>query len=456
VAAVKLLDLLGIQRLAEPASRPPLAPSRSPSSTWSPPACSGTVPGWAAAALIAVSPVHMALSRSGEPMAAGLLVVAISYLALVGLIQTGERAWLAIYAVSLVVALYTDPTTAYALAPQLVVGLALLRRGDRRAGGRVLAAAGLATVAAIPWVLHLRDAADWPDLNRGRDDYLTAIWPRLIDALPLVAGLDGLGSWLRADPPAWVPPSALVMLAGALPAGIAGVAALRGRPASTVCTATMLGAPILAVLASLLADGFTVIALAPALIGWSILASAWLARGVDVDVRRWGAIGWTVLLLSSIATVPASYDAARGEPWRDAAPTLTSQAHLGLPILVENGDALADRTTVSRLVSDRGAVDGTGSWLDDPAHEQIDATELGDALASPDPPVQAFWLIPRGSTHLLDEPIEALGFGLVMGIDLESYGASMEGRLELWARPGAARRRSRPDRRRLPGAGQPG
>lgn len=105
--------------------------------------------------VLALSPIHIWYSQEGRPHALAVLLVSVSYLALVGYVQDGGRWRLGVYGASLLAGLFTEYSVAFAFAPQAaIIGWTAARGGARRARGLCAAAAG-AGLGFVYWLPRL-------------------------------------------------------------------------------------------------------------------------------------------------------------------------------------------------------------------------------------------------------------------------------------------------------------
>ena len=79
--------------------------------------------GLLAAALLAISPVHIWYSQEARTYPVVALLVALSYLALIAFHQDARALWAVLYALATAPALYMDYSSIYALAPQALIFL---------------------------------------------------------------------------------------------------------------------------------------------------------------------------------------------------------------------------------------------------------------------------------------------------------------------------------------------
>ena len=163
----------------------------------------GTGAGIAAAALLAVAPFHVEYSRIGRMYAPTVFLVTASYYALLVFGQTGRRGWAAAYSATLVLAMYTDYSAAYALLPQAVILLLILRR-DPEKQRPLLIAGGVAALLFLPWLPQVFDTVSGAAYAEGRDDYLAASWGGIAESAGHIFGLEALRYWDGAPTePAW-------------------------------------------------------------------------------------------------------------------------------------------------------------------------------------------------------------------------------------------------------------
>src|SRR5207244_9301398 len=106
----------------------------------------------------AVSPLAVWYAREARPYALMTLLVAASYLALVAILRRGRRRWLVAYLGATTLALYTEESALFALAPQVAVLLGAARR-DRRQAAALLGAGLGALLLYLPWLPQLARAA---------------------------------------------------------------------------------------------------------------------------------------------------------------------------------------------------------------------------------------------------------------------------------------------------------
>src|SRR5262249_43983166 len=156
----------------------------------------------------------------------------------------------------------------------------------------------------------------------------------------------------------------------------------RNRFGLATVAALVFGVPLMAVLISEISPGFAVRTLIPATVGWSLLASAVMARdraagGLPRWVRAIGVAGWCCLLVISVVGLPPVYSSSGRVRWNDASADLARLNTGDAPILTFSIGGMdtdlidlyaGDRLTNPRFIT---VVDGeeeyrTGAqrWLD--------------------------------------------------------------------------------------------
>jgi 4-amino-4-deoxy-L-arabinose transferase-like glycosyltransferase len=410
---------------------------------------------FAATVLLSVSPLHIFMSRWGRMYTVVVLAVLASYLCLIALSQSPRPAWAVGYGVALAVALYVDYSAAYALAPQAVLLVPLLRRGGRPV--RYLAAAiGAAVLAYLPWVPELLDtvAASRRWGGSGREFLAVTQDNARIAALYLL-GFNNYGSQVHgAHASAWDrwPDARPWLLLALVPIVVAGVLALRRAPRALTVTGLLIaGTIVVTVGASQLSPGFAARTMLVVIPGWALLVSAALASPAVTHLgspwpRRICAVGWCFMVAVSLATLPTVYyNGSRNEFPRLAA-DLASQVHLGKPILVPSTDgfvtdvldvyehdALAQARVITLVNGQEERETGGDRWLDrGPSIADVSKGRLADLLPPQDPASDAVWLVRRFNAATVEKALKSLGYKPVTIV----YYYLMQ--LVLYVRPGAS------------------
>jgi len=408
----------------------------------------------AASLLLAVSPTHIEFSRDGRMYAPVVLMVAIAYLALIACWRRPTRGWALVYGAALALAVYFDYSAAYGLAPQAVQLAVIVRRHGRRARWLVAATAA-AALAYVPWLPQLARTIrtlDGSGEDTGRPDYLAASWHKIGDAIPVLVGFDGRGS-TGGVPNAWDRWSAdrPVMLLVLATAVVVGLGAMRARPrAALVGGLLMAGTVLVSIGMSLVSPGFAPRTLVPSVLGLCLIAGACLRRPstggpLPNAARTAGVVAWGVLMLTSLATLPATLSEAGRYDWREITDQLAGQSHLDKPIVMHSsagmltdlvdlygGDRLDGARWITITHGRREGWTGADRWLGrGPTIDQVDDGALADLLPRDDPDVDAFWYVWRLGGKTVTGAFAELGYEELM---TTSYrGAN----LSLYARPGA-------------------
>jgi mannosyltransferase len=104
-----------------------------------------------ATGVLAVSPLHIWYSQEARPYALCFLIITVGYLSLAGFHQSLDRRWAVLYGASITLALYTDYSSIYALAPQALLLIYLLFVHGKRAL-RLWIAGVIGVGAFLPWL----------------------------------------------------------------------------------------------------------------------------------------------------------------------------------------------------------------------------------------------------------------------------------------------------------------
>lgn len=298
----------------------------------------GRLPALAAALLLAVSPLHIWYSQEARMYVPSVLLVAFSYLALVGGWQA-ERpvtrwGWAVLYGLAVLLAMYVVYSSLYALLPQVVI-LALLGWRRWRAVVPPLVALVAAGCAYLPWLPQVRSGV----VDVG--DRFQALGPtpgRVLDSLLATIGAAGIGTrgesfypgiWERF--PAWHE----VFFLALLPAVALGTILLMRRAwlAALVAAALLGGTIATAVLVSHYSPGYAPRTVLYAVLGWSLLGgAAFMARQ-----PRWlmvaGRLSFAAILVVSVGTLGVMYPGALKQRYRQAVAEASAAPTFGPPVV---------------------------------------------------------------------------------------------------------------------------
>lgn len=290
----------------------------------------------AATLVLALAPLHLWFSQEGRMYAPVLLLVTVSYLALVSAWRAPRSHWVVLYGWVTAIALYADYSAAYALAPQalLLVYLAWRERGH---AARLLARALGAALAFVPWLPTM--FASFQQLGYDRSSYLGVTPDRVTNSLLGIAGLGGNGSYYVSTgltpwqrwPTLHAPLLAVVGVALAL-----GLYALARRGAVPLLLAAgLLAGTILSAIAiSLVSPGYAERAIMAALLGWALLlGAAAFDRRLPRLPRALGLAALAVLLGASLVTTTTLYRGAVKQEYRGVVREAATVAPLRIPII---------------------------------------------------------------------------------------------------------------------------
>jgi 4-amino-4-deoxy-L-arabinose transferase-like glycosyltransferase len=302
--------------------------------------------GLVAALILAVSPLHVWYSQEARMYTPVVLLLALSYLALVAFAQTASRAWAVAYGVSVVLALYMDYSAIYALAPQ-AFALVLITWRWRRAALPLWGCALGAICCFLPWVPTILATID--EEGRNRESFLGASPAKVLSVAQSLLGLKNRGNYLWGPVTTFwekVPPLQAVLIAGMLAAALIGAILLARRSPIGLATALglLLGTFAVAILVSLVSPGFAERTVLAAVLGWAILLGTaacghWSGDGASRWLPRWynivAIVGVLLTLVVSGASLRAFYAGATKEDNRALAAAAAQGARAGVPVTVE-------------------------------------------------------------------------------------------------------------------------
>lgn len=313
--------------------------------------------------LLAVSPLHIWYSQEARMYVPSMLFVALSYWALMEFLLSPRRKWAVLYGASVLAAMYFSYSSLYALAPQVVI-LALILRRHVRAAIPLLAALAVAVVAYLPWVPQWYTAIQ--DADPSRINYLGVSPQKVGTQLLEIAGLDDRGFYLSVTALPWEekPIVYWIVAASAILVGAAGVAVLatKSKLALLLALVVWAGTVATAIVLSAVSPGFASRTTLYALLGWTILAGASVARSgrLPAWVSLPGLAGYALLLLFSLSSVGLIYTNAFKQDWASLGRDIASMNRARNQVLVVRP---VDSTIIDAF--EPGTLDGL--ILDDPS-----------------------------------------------------------------------------------------
>jgi 4-amino-4-deoxy-L-arabinose transferase-like glycosyltransferase len=304
--------------------------------------------GLAAAAILAISPLHIWYSQEARQYATAGFGVAVAYLALVAGSQTGRTAWAVAYGVALWIAMFTDYSALYALAVHPLLLLIVAVRSLRRAIPLVVAAV-VAAGAYVPWMIQI--VPTFADLVN-REGYLGVTPDRLGASLLSIVGLDGSGSYFYTIEPAMTawrrwPELHVLLLAALVPAAFIGLVALARRSGTAVAVGAGLlaGTVLVAVgITLVVTPGFAERTILYATFGWAIVCGSAvlvvsLRNRARAAVTLVAVLSVGAVLGVSLVTLRSMYATGDKQHWRELAGDVARVTPLGLPVITYPGVA---------------------------------------------------------------------------------------------------------------------
>lgn len=356
--------------------------------------------------VLALSPLHIWYSQEARPYALSVLVICASYLALAGFYESRDRRWAVLYGVTVALALYTNYSSIYALAPQV----ALLIYISFKHGKRTLwlwFAGVIGCVAFLPWLPQLFSTMQ--NVGGSREGYLGVSSDKVGSSVLSILGFGGQASYFWGSvPTAWDrwPAWQIAMLAGALVVAILGLIALAKHGLLGLLSALCLfaGTIIVGVLLSLISPGYAERTVLFALLGWALLAGA-APVALIAQNRRWqgviGLVGLAVVTFFSLASLWAIYRGGDKQHWRDLARDSKEVAR--------SGDILLLYPSVTGVLMD--------AYQPHTFDQAVVISDFGDLPSSAQPSAGAdsLWLayIETGGIDRLRQELEARNYKLV-------------------------------------------
>lgn len=296
----------------------------------------GPAGAFVAAFALTIAPVHVWYSREARMYGMALLAIGVSYLALLELAHGSNQSWLIVYGASTLVALYTDFSALFALAPQTVV-LARLWMARRVVAARTVAVFVLAIAAFVPWLLAAAQRVS--GIANQQAYFLGATWQRIATTLLGIAGVSGgsVDYWGDIATPwsRWPVLRPLLVLSVALVA-VAGLRWLWRTGTPLLVTAALLPGTLgAAILASLVAPSFTYRTVIYALLGWALIVGAAASVRRGAAWRAVATVGTVTLLIANAGGTIAIYTGATKEDFRGLAWATARVATTGQPILTD-------------------------------------------------------------------------------------------------------------------------
>lgn len=281
----------------------------------------GTQVALAATLALAIAPLHVWYSQEARMYVPSMLFVTLSYLALVEFYFEPKRKWVIWYAFAVLMAMYFSYSSVYALLPQVVLFLLLVRE-HKRASTPLFVGLAVAVALYLPWIPQW--LASIQDADPFRVTYLGVDPRKVLFQTMEISGLAERGFVLSQSQLPWESSNFLYYIfgAGAALAGLVGIIALflRSKLGLTVALTLWLGTIGTAIVLSIVSPGFASRTTLYALAGWVIIAGAATLRGkLPVWATAAGWAGFAVVIFFSLVSLQQIYTTAFKQDWQTLA-----------------------------------------------------------------------------------------------------------------------------------------
>ena len=295
--------------------------------------------GLVASGALALSPLHVWYSQEARQYAVTVLLVALSYYALLSFYREPGWRWALLYGASTLASMYVDYSPLYALLPQLAI-LALVLGKHGRGALPLFASGVLAVIGCLPWVPQLLGTEQLGD--RSRASYLDATPQRVYASVRSVLGFaeDGTYFYSSRQVPWEQWPLLHDLALGVLVATfLLGLLLLwRRSPLGLAFVACLsAGTVLVAVGISLVSPGYADRTVLYATLGWALLLGALAAYPLPrpLSIARWASLGCVLPVYAvSLFTL---YSYADKEHWRELAHDTRAAASSGKLVLTYPG-----------------------------------------------------------------------------------------------------------------------
>jgi mannosyltransferase len=399
--------------------------------------------GLVASMALALSPLHVWYSQEARQYAVALLLVALSYYALLSFYREPGWVWAVLYGASTLASMYIDYSPLYALLPQFVI-LALVLRNHGQRALPLFVSGALAVVGYLPWVPQLLATGRLGDQSRA--SYLGATPYRINASIRSILGFAENGSYFysgRQVPWEQWPMLHDLALLLVFATFLLGLLLLWRRSPLGLAFVTCLsaGTVLVAIGISQISPGYADRTVLYATLGWSLLLGGLVAYPLPrwLSVPRWLSLASVLLVFGvSLFTV---YSYADKEHWRELARDTKAAASSGKLLLTYPGPG----PDVLISVYEPDALRGRHINLEWPGHlpaaaEQIDP-QRDDVV----------WLsyLDTNDIQLVREWLSGLGYERVLRND--HFGRLS---LDMYVLPDALRGTPMPVNGRFLGAGE--
>jgi hypothetical protein len=319
---------------------------------------------------------------------ASMLFVTISYLALVEFYFEPKRKWAIWYSVAVLLAMYFSYSSLYALLPQVVLFLLLIRK-HRRASLPIFLGLGVAIVLYLPWIPQWLTSIQ--EADPARVTYLGVDPRKVVFQAMEISGLAERGFVLSRTLLPWESANFLYYLfgAGAVLAAMVGsiVLFLRSKLTLIVALTLWLGTVGTAIVLSIVSPGFASRTTLYALAGWVIIAGAATVRDrLPVWVSAAGWVGFVIVIFFSLVSLQQIYTTALKQDWQSMANDVAAVAprHDQVLFVRDVDETIIDyyypNALTSTAVTDTSQVTSSVVWF--PYHDSPKFQVYHDQLAA--------------------------------------------------------------------------
>ena len=290
-----------------------------------------------ATSVLALSPIHLYYSQEARMYSLVVLIVAVSYLALIRFLEDRAVRWAVVYGFALAIGVYADYSTAYAFAPQVIfIAMAVFRW--RKAALPLVIAGVAAVLAYVPWMPQVLASINSANEVERRQSYLGAEFDRV---LRLVMHLTGFGSdnsnayfpSLQMTPWDRWPAIRLPLLLVIAVIAILGIRGIRRDWRASLVISGLLGTILVGLWITLISPGFAERTILTAVMGWALLIGAMFNRPLTRLAKAAAMSSVAVVLIVGLITIQTYQTSAIKQRWAEAAEDFALIEPLNIPIV---------------------------------------------------------------------------------------------------------------------------
>ncbi len=288
---------------------------------------------------LALSPLHIWYSQEARQYAVAMLLVSVSYFALVSFYRTPQWRWALLYGAALLLSMYVDYSPLYAFVPQLFV-FALILRVHKWKVIHLFASALLAIIGYLPWVPQMM--ASIPIGDPWRASYLGATQGRVLAATRAILGFaENRTYFFGSQTTPWElwPLVHDVLLLGVLVAFVLGIALMcQQLPLGAVSALSLtVGTILTAALVSQISPGFAERTVLYATLGWALIIGALACYRLPGWFGALRLVGLACVAFTFLLSLFTIFWRGDKQHWNDLATDTASAAASGKLILTYPG-----------------------------------------------------------------------------------------------------------------------